>query len=416
MDISFLNVLKGVVRVEHFPKGDKADPFAANLRTVFLLASTLMHELCHAVGMSCLDLRERSRQEPFFRDQRIAELGHAWETAVFGYSPQPSGANSLLPPRTRTCSAPYGIFGFNFPGAREENAYMVALATSTYWGQKTYEFPFKTAEICKFFTRQFWDGEVKRNGIHAMRLNTTLAFLSPANVPNPLEPHETGPIVPRGPQYDESTDLDFKAAGFDVILPPRQYNDLDWLESDSDAMTDTAMIDDPMDLDDNNSIQSDISMGNDQGTDVERVDPSRKQRPRIARYYGRPQRPKWRNLFSTSRGINKSRSNSIQSDMPIGDNRGTNHQQSNTERADPSSIQQPGITRYRGRTPRPTPKNPYLVPRGINRPLVPPGRAPELPYLTGFGLSTPADDERRKKYADDQLGVGSFLDELRRLN
>lgn len=416
MDMSFLNVLKGVIRVEHFPKGDKADPFAANLRTVFLLASNLMHELCHAVGMSCLDFVERSKQEPFFRDQRIAELGHAWETAVFGYSPHPSGANSVLSPHIHTCSAPYGLFGFNFPGARAGKEYMAALATSTYWGQKTYEFPFKTAEICKFFTRQFWDGEVKRNGIHAMRLNTTLAFLSPANVPTPLDPHETGPIVPRGPQYDESTDLDFKAAGFDLVMPPRQYNDLDWLESDSDAMTDIAMNDDPMDLDDNNSIQSDISMGIDQGTDVECVDPFPKQRPRIARYYDRPQRRRSRNLFPGSRGINKSRSNSIQSDMPVGHNRGANHQGSNTGHADPSFVQQTGITRYRGRTPRPTPKNPYLVPRDINRSHAPSGRAPELPYLTGFGLSTPADDERRKKYADNQLGVGSLLDELRRLN
>lgn len=53
------------------------------LRVQFHVALTFAHELVHAVNHAV----SMETYEPFFEDQRIAELGHAWEQAVFGGRP-----------------------------------------------------------------------------------------------------------------------------------------------------------------------------------------------------------------------------------------------------------------------------------------------------------------------------------------
>ncbi len=53
------------------------------LRLQFHVALTFAHELVHAVNHAV----SLETYEPFFQDQRLAELGHAWEQAVFGGRP-----------------------------------------------------------------------------------------------------------------------------------------------------------------------------------------------------------------------------------------------------------------------------------------------------------------------------------------
>ncbi|KAF2441758.1 hypothetical protein P171DRAFT_78507 [Karstenula rhodostoma CBS 690.94] len=52
------------------------------IRTQFLFAATLVHEVCHAYSMWL----EIDREEPLFRkEDKKAELGFSWETEVLGY-------------------------------------------------------------------------------------------------------------------------------------------------------------------------------------------------------------------------------------------------------------------------------------------------------------------------------------------
>ncbi|KAJ9666926.1 hypothetical protein H2201_003060 [Coniosporium apollinis] len=63
---------------------------ASILRTRFHLAKTIVHEVCHAIKWA-VTLPQLTSEgewelpyEPFFMDQRIAEVGAAWESVVFG--------------------------------------------------------------------------------------------------------------------------------------------------------------------------------------------------------------------------------------------------------------------------------------------------------------------------------------------
>lgn len=51
------------------------------LRSQLVLATTICHELVHAVNNA---VREPQHVEPFYKDQAINELGFAWEDKVFG--------------------------------------------------------------------------------------------------------------------------------------------------------------------------------------------------------------------------------------------------------------------------------------------------------------------------------------------
>ena len=52
------------------------------LRFQFMIAISLCHEVVHALGHAMWD--SPSHLEPYYCDQRLNELGFAWETAVFG--------------------------------------------------------------------------------------------------------------------------------------------------------------------------------------------------------------------------------------------------------------------------------------------------------------------------------------------
>ncbi|MCJ1465414.1 hypothetical protein MMC07_004032 [Pseudocyphellaria aurata] len=54
------------------------------LRFQFLIAASVCHEIVHALGHAMWD--DPFHFEPYYCDQRLNELGFAWETAVFGGS------------------------------------------------------------------------------------------------------------------------------------------------------------------------------------------------------------------------------------------------------------------------------------------------------------------------------------------
>lgn len=56
----------------------------AVMRAHFCMAVTMMHELCHAICYSVTPFRHMGTQEPFLRDMRKNELGHAYEVMAFG--------------------------------------------------------------------------------------------------------------------------------------------------------------------------------------------------------------------------------------------------------------------------------------------------------------------------------------------
>lgn len=55
-------------------------PLSQLLRLQLYMALTISHELAHAIGYAV----SMETYEPFFADQRLSELGRAWENEVFG--------------------------------------------------------------------------------------------------------------------------------------------------------------------------------------------------------------------------------------------------------------------------------------------------------------------------------------------
>lgn len=101
----FLDVLRNDVTVQQFPKASTFSIPAGFTRTMVFFAHTLLHELCHSVWKSSAALTpDRNTapphtSEPFYRDQRIAELGWAFQQAVFHGAVRPNGYNPLTPAR-----------------------------------------------------------------------------------------------------------------------------------------------------------------------------------------------------------------------------------------------------------------------------------------------------------------------------
>ncbi|KAF1354666.1 hypothetical protein BDV97DRAFT_418461 [Delphinella strobiligena] len=158
IDKDFLNVLKGNIRLDHFPKSGSFDPDAAKLRTSWFMASVLCHEFCHALWFATWNFGDKSgplklHDEPFFQDQRVAELGAAFETHLFGIKVDPLGKNSKIAtnmqPRA-SIAAPYGIQAVRWPGATPQQGANPepALATPAHWGARDfYLYPLPTSSV-----------------------------------------------------------------------------------------------------------------------------------------------------------------------------------------------------------------------------------------------------------------------------
>lgn len=112
------------------------------------------------------------RNEPFFNDQRLAELGNALETFIFGYLTYPLGSNCRTFGKRSTgasAAAPYGMFMNAWPAVDYEPR-KPTLASAVHWSAAgTVISPIKQADIHKFFTQRFWSQQVPQNNIAVMK-------------------------------------------------------------------------------------------------------------------------------------------------------------------------------------------------------------------------------------------------------
>lgn len=109
-----LEVLRGNINPNDFVKARFHSQDEASTKTLFQMALTISHELCHAYcmyegGKKRIETRRTKQKpgkanfasgvnpddcEPFFEDHRLNELGSAFQSVVFGGDMAPLGGNS----------------------------------------------------------------------------------------------------------------------------------------------------------------------------------------------------------------------------------------------------------------------------------------------------------------------------------
>ncbi|KAG9943565.1 hypothetical protein KCU85_g8610, partial [Aureobasidium melanogenum] len=135
------------------------DQYAADLRTRFQMAITMVHEIAHAFHNVFNPTGHFQKHEPFMNDGRMAELGYAITKHLFGHVIQIAGANP------EHLGVPFGFYFFDWPdsanrGLKKVMRYSLAKAgvhTHTY-----YVLPM--SYILKVLHPQFWTDEVMRYG------------------------------------------------------------------------------------------------------------------------------------------------------------------------------------------------------------------------------------------------------------
>lgn len=141
----------------------------SHLRQVFLLASTLLHELSHAVLLATSDPIEDAHDqpaEPFVENDREAEVGYAWEMAMYGGPPYAIGYRADCSLGLKACRWPgikrsaIGDHPYTRPSRRK---WEIDWALSMAWVQL-------------FFTKAFW-GQIERYGPSCMRFPKTLGLV-----------------------------------------------------------------------------------------------------------------------------------------------------------------------------------------------------------------------------------------------
>lgn len=101
----FLEVFRQVIHASQFAKAENFDNAAAYCRTTNFFAHSLLHEVCHVLHGAAVPKIDHPTipgekvmaPEPFYRDDRLAELGWAFEQAVFGGGIAPLGYNPVTP-------------------------------------------------------------------------------------------------------------------------------------------------------------------------------------------------------------------------------------------------------------------------------------------------------------------------------
>lgn len=140
------------------------------------MAVVLVHELCHAMymcGFPTVDMANMT--EPFYGDQRISELGSAWESTVCRGSIESAGGSSHP-------ALPFGLVKRAWPGLRRGGYTGVRPDQTNLEGDGERRSPaaygvkwashylIKGEYVQGYFTRHFWDIQVDRYGLQAFRV------------------------------------------------------------------------------------------------------------------------------------------------------------------------------------------------------------------------------------------------------
>lgn len=168
------------VPVSHRPSKTCID--SAGLRTAFLFATLLVHELAHAYSFAYFKrANEKEPREPWVADNRSNELGHAITNFILGGSPYASSF-STLPSSTVQKDflkdSVYAQFGLYFANkwkqwdsagdAIKEQFLKQGLGEDrsvplTFW-------PVSQRQVYDYFNEELWEERVPRYGLEALKM------------------------------------------------------------------------------------------------------------------------------------------------------------------------------------------------------------------------------------------------------
>ena len=141
----------------------------SHLRQVFLLSNTLLHELSHGVILATCDRLESVHDqpaEPFVGNDREAEVGYAWEMAMYGGPP-------LAIDYRADCSR--GLKACRWPGMKR-----ATIGDHPYIrpSRRTWEIDWalSMAWVQPFFTTAYW-AQIERFGPSSMKFPKTLGLI-----------------------------------------------------------------------------------------------------------------------------------------------------------------------------------------------------------------------------------------------
>lgn len=225
----FIQIIRGDVLACGFIKAESFDSDIATLPTHWLLAITLLHELCHAISNATTRYHRPNREESFFRGQRVSELGSALETVICGGCPCPSGVNSRLnldgqPVASLAC--PYGTKFSNWPGAKANDFLYANLGSAAHTQVETIAFSHLASDIHKFFTRRFWRREVGSQGLEALRGRRIVGVRARPRVPPP-SPSAPPIYLEPEPMFIETNHQELEEKGFNISKKWDRFVDSD---------------------------------------------------------------------------------------------------------------------------------------------------------------------------------------------
>lgn len=131
------------------------DDASGLLRLRFALATTIVHEIIHALWVAHFG----DSQEPFYRDHRFAELGWTHEAMLYG---------GAICPISDRVAAPYGLYIQDWPGQITGIKYPHLFNYGPQATKSNEYFPVPMEWLPKLFTQDFWD-EVERFGLDALK-------------------------------------------------------------------------------------------------------------------------------------------------------------------------------------------------------------------------------------------------------
>lgn len=170
---------------------------SAKVRTILFLAVTLVHEMCHAMYTCNYPVDPNGTAprltEPFYGNQRLAELGNAWESHVFRGSIEPLGAGTEP-------SLPFGLVCDSWPGLGRhgvQHYHPEPNSPAKYAVEGASHFAIPNRYVQRYFTERFWDVLVPRFGMRVFRPRKTAGFrefttqgYDADETPPPWEHHE----------------------------------------------------------------------------------------------------------------------------------------------------------------------------------------------------------------------------------